>query len=111
MSRIKFLLANKGQGVIDSNNPIVEDDLFLIEQPSPEQISQDNDLKVLQIPIAQLTATPTNENIKALVAEWAVTYAPTKLDIETFAWETIDDNVVITWADASTWNDTLTWTE
>lgn len=33
MAKTKFLLANRGQGVIDSNNPIVEDDLFLVDAP------------------------------------------------------------------------------
>jgi hypothetical protein len=31
MSKIKFLLANRGKGVVDSNNPITEDDLLLVE--------------------------------------------------------------------------------
>lgn len=72
----------------------------------------DNELKVYKIPVSELLTTPTDANIEMLISEWFGARTHIKLDIQTIAWETVDDVVIVTtWDDSTMWDDTKTWTE
>jgi hypothetical protein len=84
MGKIKFLLANKGKGVVDANNPITEDDLFLIE----------NNKKLLD-----LNTSPTKNTIfqigSTLITETVTELKPLELVGNVFTLKIQGENGVI----------------
>jgi hypothetical protein len=84
MSKIKFLLANRGKGVVDSNNPITEGDLFLVEN--------DKDL-------TDLNTSATKNNIfqigSTIITESVTELKPLELTGNTLTIKMLGENGVV----------------